>query len=143
MENLIDRRCAGCKQTCDDTMYYVCAQNDYKFYTSELKDDKEILWGEECKTCKNRFCNIDKAEKCIENDYKYYKDDSVIVEKIKLAPDKPRYKAFGFYGTSETIVEGINKFFTEKSDIVEIVKIVKLDSFGEYYPGVMVVVRED
>lgn len=141
MESLIDRRCAGCKQPCDDTMYYVCAQNDYRFYTSEPKNDKEILWGEKCKTCKYKFCNIDKAEKCIENDYKYYKVDSV-VEKIELVLSKPKYKAFGFYGTPGTIVEGINNFFAENSQ-VEIVNIIKLDSYGDYYPGVMVVVREN
>ena len=141
MENLIDRRCAGCKQTCDDTMYYACAQNDYRFYTSELKNDKEILWGEKCKTCKNKFCNIDKAEKCIENDYKFYKADSVI-EKIELVLNKPKYKAYGFYGKPEPIVAKVNKFFVENPQ-VEVLSITKLDGFEEYYPGVMVVVRED
>ena len=141
MESLIDRRCAGCKQTCDDTMYYACAQNDYRFYTSEPKNDKEILWGEKCKTCKNKFCNIDKAEKCIENDYKFYKVNSV-VEKIELVLNKPKYKAYGFYGKPEPIVAKVNKFFVENPQ-VEVLSITKLDGFEEYYPGVMVVVRED
>lgn len=142
MENLIDRRCTGCKQICDDTLYYVCAQKDYKFYTSEPENDKDILWGEKCKTCKYKFCKIDKAEKCIENDYKYYKGSSVVVEKIKLAQDKPRYKAFGFTGKPLSIVEELNKFFAENSDI-EIVSITKLDSCSNCYPGIVVVVKEN
>lgn len=142
MESLVDRRCAGCKQTCDDTMYYACAQNDYRFYTSEPKNDKEILWGEKCKTCKYKFCKIDKAEKCIENDYKYYKVDSVIIEKIELARNNPKYKAFGFIGDPLDIVEELNKFFVENSQ-VEVVNITKLDGFKGYCPGVMIVVREN
>lgn len=142
MQSLIDRRCAGCKQTCDDIMYYACAQNDYRFYTSEPKDEGNIFWGEKCKTCKNKFCKIDKAEKCIDNDYKYYKSDSV-VEKIELVLNKPKkYKAFGFVGQTMDIVEDLNKFFAENSQ-VEVVNIIKLDGFEKYYPGVMVVVKEN
>ena len=141
MQSLVDRRCAGCKQTCDDTMYYACAQNDYRFYTSEPKNEGNIFWGEKCKTCKYKFCKIDKAEKCIDNDYKYYKADSV-VEKIELVLSKPKYKAFGFTGKPKDIVAKINNFFEENSQ-VEVVNITKLDGFETYYPGVMVVVKED
>ena len=116
MENLIDRRCTGCKQFCDDTMYYACSRNDYKFYTSEPKNDKEILWGEKCKTCKNKFCNIDKAEKCIENDYKFYKDNSVIVEKIEVVQSKPKYNSLIIFSSNErpsSIEEELNEYFTK------------------------------
>lgn len=142
MESLIDRRCAGCKQTCDDTMYYACAQNDYRFYTSEPKNDKEILWGENCKTCKYKFCNIDKAEKCIENDYKYYKANSVVVEKIKLALDKPKYKAFSFTGRPSTVAKELNEFFAENSQ-VEIVNMVEVEDYAIEESGIVMVVREN
>lgn len=140
MESLIDRRCAGCTRECSDALYYKCALNDYLCYESK-EEENPLYWGEKCKTCKNKFCNIDKAEKCIDNDYKYYKADSVI-EKIELVLNKPKYKAFGFTGKPLDITKELNNFFAENSDI-EIISITKLDSCSNCYPGIVVVVREN
>lgn len=141
MENLIDRRCTGCVRDCDNELYYKCAQNDYYFY--KRKNEEESLFlGEKCNTCKNKFCSIDEAEKCIDGYYELHEKKEPLIRTLELAQSKPKYKAFGFTGKPLDIVEELNKFFAENSQ-GEVVNITKLDSFGEYYPGVMVVVREN
>lgn len=143
MESLIDRRCAGCVRDCDNELYYKCAQNDYYFYKRKT-EESPLYWGERCKTCVNAIvdCDAKRAENCIDADYGLYEKKEPLIKKIELAQNKPKYKAFGAYGVPSTIVEGINKFFLENPQ-VEIVSITKLDAFESYYPGVMMVVREN
>ena len=143
MESLIDRRCAGCTRDCDNELYYKCAQNDYYFYKRKTEENP-LYWGERCKTCANAIVNCDakRAENCIDADYGSYEKKEPLIKKIELAPNKPKYRAFGFYGTPEPVVAKINKFFVENPQ-AEVLSITKLDGFEEYYPGVMVVVKED
>jgi hypothetical protein len=87
-------------------------------------------------------CDAKRAENCIDADYGLYEKKEPLIKKIELAQSRPKYKAFGFIGGPLDIVEDLNKFFAENSQ-VEVVNITKLDGFEEYYPGVMVVVREN
>lgn len=139
MESLIDRRCAGCVRECDSGLYYKCAQNDYYFY--KRKNEEESLFlGEKCKTCKNKFCSIDEAEKCIDGYYELHEKKEPLIKKIEPTQSKPKYKAFGFVGYTMDIVEDLNKFFAENSQ-VEIVNITKIDGFE--LSGVVMVVKEN
>ena len=143
MESLIDRRCAGCTRECDSELYYKCVVNDYLCYESKA-EEKPFYWSEKCKSCANAIVNCDaqRAENCIDADYGFYEKKEPLIKKIELAQNKPKYKAFGFYGTPRPVVEEINKFFAENPQ-VEVLSITKLDGFEEYYPGVMVVVKEN
>ena len=88
----------------------------------------ESLIDRRCAGCV-RDCTNELYYKCAQSDYPFYKC-------------KSKYKAYGFYGTPEPIVAKINKFFVENPQ-AEVLSITKLDGFEEYYPGVMVVVKEN
>ena len=142
MESLIDRRCVGCVRDCDNELYYKCARNDYSFYKSK-KEEEPFYWGKKCRSCANIVnCDVQRAENCIDADYGLYEKKEPLIKKIELAQNNPKYKADGAYGVPSTIVEGINKFFAENPQ-AEIISITKLDGYEAYYPGVMVVVREN
>lgn len=108
MENLIDRRCAGCVRDCDSGLYYKCAQNDYSFY--KRKNEEESLFlGEKCKTCKNKFCSIDEAEKCIDGYYELHEKKEPLIKKIEPTQSKPFNFVEGYYGYEEEIVTEMNR----------------------------------
>jgi len=101
----------------------------------------ESLIDRRCAGC-TRDCSDALYYECTLRDYLFYKANSAIVEKIEPAQNNPKYKAYGAYGVPSTIVEGINKFFAENPQ-AEIISITKLDGYEAYYPGVMVVVKEN
>ena len=114
MESLIDRRCAGCTRECSDSLYYKCSLNDYLCYESKT-EEIPLYWGEKCRSCVNAIvdCDAQRAENCIDADYGLYEKKEPLIKKIELAQSKPKYKAFGFYGTPKPVVEEIKKFFSE------------------------------